>query len=66
MYIVEKKATKGSECKMFRPECFKMTNFDRFHRKAGGVQAGGVNALAGVLFDIEFSKDDVQTSTSKY
>ena len=27
-----------------------MTNFDRFHRKAGGVQAGGVNALAGVLF----------------
>ena len=35
---------------MFRPECFKMTNFDRFHRKAGGVQAGGVNALAGVLF----------------
>ena len=38
MYIVEKKATKGSKCKISRPECFKMTNFDRFYREAMGVR----------------------------
>ena len=38
MHIVDKKATKGSKCKFSRPECFKMTNFDRLHREAMGVR----------------------------
>ena len=41
MYAVEKKTTKGSKCKISRPECFKMTNFDRFHREAMGVRGLG-------------------------
>ena len=38
MYIVEKKATKGSKCKISLLGCFRMTNFDRFHREAMGVR----------------------------
>ena len=38
--MVEKKPTKGSKCKISRPaECFEITNFDRFHRKAMGVRS---------------------------
>ena len=35
---MEKKGTKGSNCKIPRPECLKMTNFDTFHREAVGVR----------------------------
>ena len=35
---MEKKATKGSNCKISRPECLKVTNFDTFHREAVGVR----------------------------
>ena len=38
MYVVEKKAAKGSKCKISRSEGFKMTIFDRFHREAMGVR----------------------------
>ena len=48
MYVVEKKATKGSKCKISRPECFKMTNFDRFHREAMGVR--GLDNVSNIIF----------------
>ena len=40
MYIVERKAIKGSKLeymKISRPECFKMTSLDRFLREAMGA-----------------------------
>ena len=49
MYIVKKKATKGSKCKISPPKCFKMTNFDRFHRKAMGV--GGLDNVSNYSID---------------
>ena len=44
MYIAKKITTKGSLCKISHPKCFKIKNFDRFHREAMG-RGGGVRGL---------------------
>ena len=46
---MEKKATKGSNCKISHPECLKMTNFDTFHREAVG---GGGGLGAYIMYQI--------------
>ena len=40
MYIVKEKATRKFLMQNFLPGMFKMTNFDRFHRKATVAQKG--------------------------